>query len=109
LNLFQQQAGLLDDTQIPGTYNLHQNHPNPFNPTTTLRYDLPDDGMVNITIYDMMGRVVRNLVNDHQSAGYKTIQWNGTNGFGVPVAAGVYLYQIHAGNFQKTKKMILLK
>jgi len=102
-------VGLADDTQIPGTYNLHQNHPNPFNPTTTLRYDLPDDGMVNITIYDMMGRVVRNLVNDHQSAGYKTIQWNGTNGFGEPVAAGVYLYQIHAGNFQKTKKMILLK
>ena len=65
--------------------------------------------MVNITIYDMMGRVVRNLVNDHQSAGYKTIQWNGTNRFGEPVAAGVYLYQIHAGNFQKTKKMILLK
>jgi hypothetical protein len=102
-------VGVEDENQIPTIFKIHQNHPNPFNPTTTLRYDLPDDGMVNITIYDMMGRVVRNLVNDHQSAGYKTIQWNGTNGFGEPVAAGVYLYQIHAGNFQQTKKMILLK
>ena len=102
-------VGVEDENQIPTVFKIHQNHPNPFNPTTTLRYNLPDDGMVNITIYDMMGRVVRNLVNDHQSAGYKTIHWNGTNGFGEPVAAGVYLYQIHAGNFQQTKKMILLK
>ena len=94
---------------IPTVFALHQNYPNPFNPVTTLRYDLPEDAQVNITIYDMMGRVVKNLVNVHQNAGYKSIQWNGTNDAGQPVSAGVYLYTIQASEFMQTKKMILLK
>ena len=102
-------VGLADGNQIPSEYNLYQNHPNPFNPTTTLRYDLPEDGMVNITIYDMMGRRVISLVNDHQTVGYKSIQWNGKNNLGEPVSAGVYLYVLHVGEFHQTNKMILLK
>ncbi|MBL51641.1 MAG: hypothetical protein CMG57_06750 [Candidatus Marinimicrobia bacterium] len=102
-------VGLADGNQIPSEYNLYQNHPNPFNPTTTLRYDLPEDGMVNITIYDMMGRKVISLVNDHQTVGYKSIQWNGKNNLGEPVSAGVYLYMLHVGEFHQTNKMILLK
>jgi len=88
---------------------LHQNHPNPFNPTTSLRYDLPKDGIVNIAVYDMMGRVVKTLVNSSQTAGFKSVQWNATNDRNEPVSAGLYLYTIQAGEFRQTKKMVLLK
>jgi hypothetical protein len=103
-----EQVSIIDAT-FPITYNLHNAYPNPFNPVTTLRYDLPEDGFVNITIYDMMGRVVSNLVSSRQNAGYKSIQWNATNNHGKPVSAGVYLYQIQAGEFVQTRKMVLLK
>jgi len=95
--------------QLPHAFNLYNNYPNPFNPLTTLRYDLPEDALVNITIYDMMGRVVSNLVSSQQNAGYKSIQWNATNNIGQPVSAGLYLYTIQAGKFRQTKKMVLLK
>jgi len=94
---------------FPQGFVLEQNFPNPFNPSTTIRYELPEDGLVNVTIYDMMGRQVSTLVSNHQTAGYKSIQWNATNDFGKPVSAGVYLYQIQAGEFVQTKKMVLLK
>jgi len=94
---------------FPQGFVLEQNFPNPFNPSTTLRYELPEDGLVNVTIYDMMGRQVSTLLSSHQTAGYKSIQWNATNDFGKPVSAGVYLYQIQAGEFVQTKKMVLLK
>ena len=100
---------LADGIQIPSKYSLYQNHPNPFNPTTTLHYDLPEDGMVNISIFDMMGRKITTLVNNHQTAGYKSIQWNATNNTGQSVSAGVYLYHLHVGDFHQTNKMILLK
>ena len=76
---------------------------------TTFRYDLQEDAMVNITIYDMMGRIVNNLVSSQQSAGYKSVRWNATNDAGSPVSAGIYLYMIQAGDFRKTMKMVLLK
>ena len=93
----------------PTKFNLQNSFPNPFNPVTTLRYDLPEDALVNITIYDMVGRVVKTLMNDQQTAGYKSIQWNATNDAGSPVSAGIYLYMIQAGDFRQTKKMGLLK
>ena len=99
----------VDGLQLPDVYALHQNYPNPFNPFTTLRYDLPENAMVNITIYDMMGRVVKTMVNSEQEAGFKSIQWDGTNHAGATVSAGLYLYTIQAGSFHQTKKMILLK
>ena len=94
---------------IPEVFALHQNYPNPFNPITSLRYDLPEDGLVNITIYDMMGRIVKTLVNGSQTAGYKSIKWNATNDRNEPVSAGLYLYTIQAGEFRQTKKIVLLK
>tara|TARA_Y100000780_G_scaffold25147_1_gene20872 strand:- start:134 stop:1804 length:1671 start_codon:yes stop_codon:yes gene_type:complete len=90
-------------------YKVHNNYPNPFNPVTTLRYDLPEDLFVSITVYDMLGNVVSNLVNKDENSGYKSVQWNATNDKGQPVSAGVYLYTIQGGDFRQTRKMVLLK
>ena len=94
---------------LPQRFALEQNFPNPFNPITTLRYELPEDSFVDVSVYDMLGNVVNNLVNTNQSSGYKSIQWDATNNQGQPVSAGVYLYKIQAGDFVDTKKMIFLK
>ena len=101
--------GTINKDIVPEVFALHQNYPNPFNPVTSLRYDLPEDGLVNITVYDMMGRVVKTLINSSQTAGFKSIQWNATNDRNEPVSAGLYLYTIQAGEFRQTKKMVLLK
>ena len=86
-----------------------KNHLTHSNPVTTLRYDLPEDALVNITIYDMMGRVVKTMVNSQQNAGFKSVRWNATNDYGKPVSAGIYLYMIQAGEYRQTRKMVLLK
>jgi hypothetical protein len=99
----------VDGEIIPTVFALHQNYPNPFNPTTKIRYDLPQDAMVSITIYDVMGRQIKSLVNLTQAAGYRSIQWDATNNLGEPVSAGMYIYMIQAGEYRKTKKMVLLK
>ena len=91
------------------TYSLYNAYPNPFNPITTLGYDLSENVMVNITIYDIVGRQIKALLNSPQTAGYRSIQWNATNDVGQPVSAGFYLYSIEAGEFTQTKKMVLLK
>ena len=98
----------VDNDGLPTSYMIHQNYPNPFNPVTTLRYDLPEDALVNIAIYDMMGRQIRTLISSQHSAGYKSVQWNATNDAGSPVSAGLYFYMIQAGDFKQTKKMMLL-
>jgi hypothetical protein len=94
---------------IPEVFTLHQNYPNPFNPVTTLRYDLPDQVHVTLTVYDMLGKDIIRLVQTTQEAGFKSVQWNATDNMGRPVSAGVYIYQIEAGEFVHTKKMVLLK
>ena len=105
----QENVSLSESTSLLNKFMLHQNCPNPFNPFTTLRYDLPEEGFVSISIYDMLGNEIKNLVSTNQSPGFKSIQWNSTNNQGEPVSAGVYLYSIEAGNFRQAKKMILLK
>ena len=98
-------------------FKLHEPYPNPFNPRTTLKYDLPDDATVTIIIYDLMGRKIKTLVNAEQSAGFKSVVWDATNELGQPVSAGMYLYRINAlqqnggqaGDFHQVKKMVLLK
>ena len=107
--VFENTSLSIDGEIIPEVFALHQNYPNPFNPVTSLLYDLPEDGLVNITIYDMMGRIVKTLVNSSQTAGFKSVQWNATNDRNEPVSAGLYLYTIQAGEFRQTKKMVLLK
>jgi hypothetical protein len=94
---------------VPRTFTLHQNFPNPFNPVTTLRYDLPSDDYVTLTVFDMLGREVIQLVSATQGAGFKSVQWDATDSMGRPVSGGVYLYQIRAGEFVQTKKMVVLK
>jgi len=94
---------------MPICYAMYQNYPNPFNPVTNLHYDLIEDIFVKITVYDMLGNVVNNLVNENQTSGFKSAQWNSTNNEGQPVSAGVYLYTIEAGDYSQTKKMVLLK
>ena len=94
---------------IPHTFSLHQNYPNPFNPVTSLRYDLPEQTQVKLTVYDLIGREVTQLVNATQEAGFKSILWDATDMDGKTVSAGVYLYQIRSGEFVQTKKMVLLK
>ena len=76
---------------------------------TKLRYELPEQSNVNVVIYDLMGKIVNNLVSSQNTAGYKSIIWNATNNEGQPVSAGLYLYTIQAGEFRQVRKMILLK
>ena len=94
----------------PRTFGLHQNVPNPFNPATTIAYDVPGGGAdVSIRIYDVTGRVVRTLVDEHRPAGTHEVGWDGRNDAGVSVASGVYLYRMVAGRFVEAKRMVLLK
>ena len=94
---------------LTDNFKIYQSYPNPFNPVTNIRYDLAKDSLVNISIYDMVGRKVSTLVRSRQSAGYKTVQWNATNDAGEPLSAGLYLYMIEAGQIRQMKKMVLLK
>ena len=97
------------ENMVPDFFALHQNYPNPFNPTTQIRYDLPEDALVSIAIYDVMGRRIRSLMNTSQTAGYHTIRWDARNDMGEGVSAGMYIYTIQAGEFRAMKKMVLLK
>ena len=98
-----------NESLLPAEFALHQNYPNPFNPQTKIRYDLPENSMVNITVYDMLGREVKTLVNQVQNAGFKSIIWDATNDYGKAISAGIYLYLIQAGDYIHTQKMVLLK
>ncbi|RMI03620.1 MAG: T9SS C-terminal target domain-containing protein [Calditrichaeota bacterium] len=102
---------------IPARFALHANFPNPFNPTTTIRYDLKETVRVRLRIFNLLGQVVRTLVDGRETAGYKEVVWDGRNDAGEPVASGVYLYRLEAGNpsagsghgFVKTRKMVLIR
>ena len=76
---------------------------------TTIRYELPDQRLVNISVYDMRGNLIKNLLEITQSPGLKTVRWDATDSRGNKVSAGVFFYKIKAGSFIQTKKMILLK
>ena len=100
---------LTDKELVPGTYIVSQNYPNPFNPSTTLRYSMSKGELVNIAVYDMSGRLVKDLLNGYQNAGYNSIQWNATNNQGQSVSAGMYICVIKIGNYNTSKKMLFLK
>ncbi len=102
-------GNLNENPTVATSFKLHNNYPNPFNPETTLCYDLPEKSHVKIMIYDIMGREIKTLVNNGQSAGFKSVVWDATNNLGQPVSAGLYLYSLSAGNFHSVKKMILMK
>lgn len=103
-------AGIDDpDGGLPDHFALAQNYPNPFNPSTTIAYSLPVASSVDITIYNPIGQLIRQLVTAHQPAGTYQVTWDGRDSRGQPVASGVYLYRIVADDFAQARKMVLLK
>ncbi len=102
-------TGVDDEVQIPSAFALRQNYPNPFNPVTSIEFELPNDGNITLSVYNMLGQKVAMLVDEYSRAGVHTVKWDGRNDLGQLVSTGVYLYRINAGNFNATKKMILLK
>lgn len=97
------------DQALPDVYGLSQNTPNPFNPVTSLSYSLPQAGDVTLTVFNILGQNVCDLVNDYQEAGIYSVVWDGKDASGKPVSSGVYFYQIKTGEYEKTRKMMLLK
>ena len=94
---------------VPEQYALHYNYPNPFNPVTTMLYDLPEAGYTRLIIYDVLGRQIHTLVDQVMDAGYYKMQWDGRNSMGKMVSGGIYFYQIQTNDFIRTRKMLLLK
>jgi protocatechuate 3,4-dioxygenase beta subunit len=94
---------------VPAQYKLCQNFPNPFNPVTTLRYELPKCEAVRLLVFDVMGRVVRTLVDRQQEPGYHTVTWDGRNEVGQSVGSGVYYVRLEAGDFRAVVKMALVR
>jgi hypothetical protein len=98
-----------NETNLPEKLSLEQNYPNPFNPTTTINFYLPRAEYVDLTIYDLLGRKVTTLLDTELSYGSQSINWDGTDKNGEPVAGGIYLYRLRAGDYSESKKMLLLK
>jgi|GEM_PF-4634591 hypothetical protein len=102
-------AGLEEEAELPSEFALYQNYPNPFNPSTTITFDLPKAVRVKILVVDLNGRIVRRLLSQELPPGRHQVIWDGTDAQGRPVASGVYLYMIRAGEFRQMKKCLLLK
>jgi hypothetical protein len=96
-------------TAVPKQFLLYDNFPNPFNPVTTIQYDLSKNTYVKLVVYDLLGKEVKTLADGFESAGFKVAEWNARDNFGKPVRSGIYFYRIHAGAFSETRKMVLLK
>ena len=97
------------EINLPKNYALYQNYPNPFNPKSTIRYDLPKQSNVILEIFDITGRKIKTLINQSQSAGEKSVTWDSRNDFGQKVASGLYIYKLVAGEYVKSRKMLLMK
>jgi len=94
---------------VPASFNLEQNFPNPFNPETSIKYQLAGQREVSLKVFNLLGQDVATLVNQKQEAGVYRATWDGTNRFGQKVASGVYLFQLKAGDFQMTRKMVMMR
>jgi len=95
--------------EIPLTYSISQNYPNPFNPLTSINYEIPKESFVTISVYNLLGRKVADLVSNLHTAGYHNVMWNSMDMSGKPVSSGVYIYTIQADDFRAVKKMVLMK
>ncbi|MCX5753128.1 MAG: PKD domain-containing protein [Candidatus Krumholzibacteria bacterium] len=91
------------------SFRLAQNYPNPFNPNTTISYQIPVKSMVNLSVFDVSGRLIRTLVNEYNEPGLYAAQWDGKDSRGVSVASGIYFSKLQAGNYKDTKRMVLLR
>ncbi|MCK4858155.1 MAG: T9SS type A sorting domain-containing protein [candidate division Zixibacteria bacterium] len=99
----------IESPTLPSQYSLSPNYPNPFNPTTVIEFSLQHSGLVTLEVFDITGRRVTTLADEHLTAGYKRVTWDGTDHYGKEVASGVYFYQLRADDFCQTRKMVLLK
>ena len=99
----------IEKSYSPLTFILKSNFPNPFNPITTIEFTLLHDAHLELTIYDARGRTVKNLINEKRFSGKSSIQWNAKDNHGQTVPSGIYFFEINAGDFKKTNKMIFLK
>ncbi|MFZ1081436.1 MAG: FlgD immunoglobulin-like domain containing protein, partial [Candidatus Kryptoniota bacterium] len=97
------------EVAAPKDYQLYNNFPNPFNPSTKIAFDLPKASHVKLVIYDIVGREVAQVADADYPAGYTELTWNGTNSHGTMVSSGVYFYRISTEKWNKVKKMMLLK
>ena len=97
------------DTETPKAYRLAQNFPNPFNPVTTIRYDVREKGLVSIKVFDVSGRLVRTLVDEVREPGSHAAIWNGWNNEGRQAASGIYFCRMEAGDFRAVRKLVLLR
>lgn len=97
------------DSGIPFEYRLLNNYPNPFNPSTKIAFEIPQQEFVSLNIYDINGQLVKTLVNENLSAGRFERIWNGGNENGIQVNSGIYIYKLNAGSFEKSARMILMK
>ena len=94
---------------LPKVAALHQNFPNPFNPSTEIRFDIPTEGIVKLWIYNQLGQTVRTLADKRMKAGTYRMKWNGTTEAGHDVSSGVYFYSLESGDFSQIRKMTLVK
>ena len=97
------------DQVVVENFRISEAFPNPFNPNTTLKFNVQKEVFVKITIYNQLGKRVKDLVNENYAVGTHSVTWNSTNNQGKQVSAGMYIYTIQAGEFRATKKMVLLK
>ena len=102
------QVSIIDEI-LPITYNLHNAYPNPFNPTTSISYQVQLSGDVTLNIYDVLGNRIKTLIDEPKAIGDYEIKWDGTNQMGEILSSGQYFYQLKIGDFVSTKKMVLLK
>ena len=93
----------------PDNFHLYQNFPNPFNPSTTIKYNLPTESSIQLKIFDIKGELIKTITGDKLNAGEHEIIWDGTNDKGVRQPSGVYVYQLNVNNSNSARKMILLK
>ncbi len=93
----------------PDSYGLFKNYPNPFNPETEIRYQLPNPSQVSLIIYNLMGQQIKTLINSYHSAGFYSVKWDGTNNQGMKVASGIYIYIMRAGSFVDVKKLVFIQ
>ena len=100
---------VMDMLAVPEEYQLIQNYPNPFNPTTTISFSIPSETHVQVSVYDITGRLITNLVNGNLSEGYHDVIWDATDMFGSNVSAGLYIYSLQAEGVSLTRKMVLMK
>ncbi|MGB7053998.1 MAG: HYR domain-containing protein [bacterium] len=109
LSAGQEDAEYEATSQVPSTYELSQNYPNPYNPQTQIAYQLPQAGEVSLKIYNIRGELVRTLVAEYKPVGSHTVMWDGRNQAGMEASSGIYFYRMVSGNFTATRKMVMIK